>query len=41
MSKQDNDPDELAELDIEPEQAIKEVMDEKDDEDEEEPKSEA
>ncbi|MGC1237486.1 MAG: hypothetical protein WA860_01705 [Acidimicrobiales bacterium] len=41
MSKKDNDPDELAELDIEPEQAIKEVLDEEDDEDKEEPKSEA
>jgi hypothetical protein len=35
MAKKDNDPDELAELDIEPEQAIKEVLDEEDDEDDE------
>jgi hypothetical protein len=31
MAKKDNDPDELAELDIEPEQAIQEVLDEEDD----------
>jgi hypothetical protein len=41
MSKKDNDPDELAELGVEPEQAIKEVLDEEDDEDEEGPKTEA
>jgi hypothetical protein len=34
MAEKENDPDELAELDIEPEQAIKEVLDEEDDEDE-------
>jgi hypothetical protein len=36
MAKNDNDPDELAELDVEPEQAIKEILDEED-EDSEEP----
>jgi hypothetical protein len=30
MAEKENDPDELAELDIEPEQAIKEVLDEED-----------
>lgn len=37
MATKDNDPDELAELDVEPEQAIKEILDEED-EDSEEPK---
>lgn len=39
MSKKDNDPDELAELDVEPEQGIKEVLDEEDDKDEAGPKT--
>jgi hypothetical protein len=38
MAEKDNDPDELAELDVEPEQAIKEILEE-DDEDSEHPKS--
>lgn len=41
MSKKDNDPDELGEIDVEPEQAIKEILDEEDEEREEGPKNEA
>jgi hypothetical protein len=40
MPEKDNDPSELTELDVEPEQAIKEILDEGDDEDEEGPKTE-
>jgi hypothetical protein len=39
MAEKENDPDELAELDIEPEQAIKEVLDDEDDEDEKGPQA--
>ena len=41
MSKKDNDPDELGEIDVELEQAIKEILDEEDEEHEEGPKNEA